>query len=358
MRHLLKQHRVTKVLCSTLCVLSASVAVIVLTVGTLHCAQPLAQPQLSTATNLRPWSTAHKRTVESDGLFEALADAKIVILGELHDNALHHQLRAQIVAEIAKRRLTAKPGAVLPAAIFEHVTKDRQSDLDDVASAAASSTLPDTVDAFFRAANWEKRGWPDHAKFRPLVGAVLTAGLPLYAGDVPRKTIRRVAMAGPDQLTPAERTRLKLDISLGEISTEAALDEIEAVHCGLMPRSALEPMAFAQRLRDATLADVTLAATDWQGAAILFAGNGHVRKDRGVPWYLAARGMKNVVTVMFKERDRSRTGRDAAKSPNDNNSVDAVSPQATISDYVIWTEPLKRPDPCLEMRKKYGKTKR
>jgi uncharacterized iron-regulated protein len=41
-----------------------------------------------------------------------------------------------------------------------------------------------------------------------------------------------------------------------------------------------------QRARDAMMAD-RLAAASGKAGGILIAGNGHVRNDRGVPWYLA-----------------------------------------------------------------------
>ncbi|MGH6914009.1 MAG: ChaN family lipoprotein, partial [Geminicoccales bacterium] len=45
-------------------------------------------------------------------------------------------------------------------------------------------------------------------------------------------------------------------------------------------------MMRVQRARDAMMAD-RLAATSGKAGGVLIAGNGHVRKDRGVPWYLA-----------------------------------------------------------------------
>ena len=48
-------------------------------------------------------------------------------------------------------------------------------------------------------------------------------------------------------------------------------------------------MAAAQRYRDAHMADCPHRGSARHGSAILIAGNGHVRADRGVPWHIRQR---------------------------------------------------------------------
>ena len=73
-------------------------------------------------------------------------------------------------------------------------------------------------------------------------------------------------------------------------------------HCGLMPASAFGNMNIAQRFRDAHQARALVDAAEANGSAFLLAGNGHVRTDRAVPWYVRrmAPGRK-VVSVMLLE---------------------------------------------------------
>ena len=63
-------------------------------------------------------------------------------------------------------------------------------------------------------------------------------------------------------------------------------------------------MMRVQRARDAMMAD-RLAATSGRGGGVLIAGNGHVRKDRGVPWYLARLrpGARSVSIGLLEVRD-------------------------------------------------------
>jgi hypothetical protein len=63
-------------------------------------------------------------------------------------------------------------------------------------------------------------------------------------------------------------------------------DELRAAHCGQVPGHVVIGMMRVQRARDAMMAD-RLAATSGRGGGVLIAGNAHVRRDRGVPWYLA-----------------------------------------------------------------------
>lgn len=94
-------------------------------------------------------------------------------------------------------------------------------------------------------------------------------------------------------------------------------------------------MRLAQRARDASLA---LTLLDAGGApARLIAGNGHVRRDYGVPLLLAARapGAK-VVSVGFVEV--------AAGATPDPESLRGRY------DYVWFTPAVEREDPCAGLR--------
>jgi uncharacterized iron-regulated protein len=123
----------------------------------------------------------------------------------------------------------------------------------------------------------------------------------------------------------------------------ALLEELKLSHCGMLPESALAPMAEAQRFRDAHIADALLKALGEGAKGVLLAGNGHVRKDRGVPWYLSARAPgSRVATVMLVEV--AADNEDAASYvPRDPSGAPAV-------DYIVFTPRAERGDPCAAMR--------
>ncbi len=258
----------------------------------------------------------------------------MLILGEIHDNARHHRLRAAVLDS------GILPLPEPPAIVFEQFRTDHQPAID------AFMALPKegrTLDAFFKAVEWDKSGWSKY-DYKPLFEAVLAAGLPIYAGDAPRNVIRNAAKEGAASIPPEEQKRLGLDVPQPDLLNDASLTEIEASHCDMMPKSAFGGMAFAQRVRDATLADVTLKARDKHGSAIVIAGNGHGRSDRGVPWYLRQRAPAlKVVTVALVEVEAGKTDPEAyvPRDPDGKPAADAV----------IFTPRAERGDPCEAFRK-------
>lgn len=249
-----------------------------------------------------------------------LATGGVVFLGEVHDNERHHRLRAELVVSLA-----AEP-TVMPAVVFEHIRADQMSALEPP---------PRTTDALFAALKWDQSGWPDKAMFVPLFEQVL--GRPTYAGEPERGRVRDVARQGLKALPEAEVTRLRLDVPLLDAAQDALLTELEASHCGLMPKTAFGTMAVAQRYRDAFMADAAMAAAAKHGSAIVFTGNGHARRDRGVPFALTQRGFdKPVLVVLFTE-----------------SAPDKVDP--AVADIIVSTKPTLRQDPCEEMRARFGK---
>jgi uncharacterized iron-regulated protein len=273
----------------------------------------------------------------SDRLSNDIRGGGIVLIGEIHDNPFHHQFRAAFLNDLHAAPWV-KP-ATGPAAIaFEQFPADQQAEITATQGSNAS------LDRFLTAINWASSGWAQY-DYRPLLDAALAAKMPIYAGDVPKSIIRLAAKQGETAIAPEERARLKLDVPLPAHQQDAILTELEASHCGMMPKSAFGGMAFAQRLRDATLADVALKAQAAHGSAIVMAGNGHVRADRGIAWYIRQRepGIK-VVTVALVEVEDGKTD-PAAYVPLDPEGKPAV-------DYVVFTPKHVRPDPCDAFKKK------
>lgn len=254
-----------------------------------------------------------------------------VLYGEVHDNPLHHELRSRL-------GLSAYASTVL-----EQVAADKAKALETFPYAMYAA---DSLDKFKTAVDWQNSGWQTY-NYDALLVAVLKAQTPIYAGDPARDTIKKIAKDGEGAIPAEERGKLKLDVALGEKADSAALDELFEGHCGTMPRESLAPMALAQRYRDAVLADGILTASGKHGASVLLAGNGHVRKDRGVPWYVHQRApdMK-LLSVMLIEVEEGKTDA-AAYVPKDPDGKPAA-------DYIIFTPRAPHEDQCAAMKKKDG----
>jgi uncharacterized iron-regulated protein len=260
----------------------------------------------------------------------------LVLLGEVHDNPDHHRLQAWIIENSIKADTQHRP-----AMVFEHIRTNQQPALDqfktlrETGGAATSSDL-------FRLLDWDKSGWPAQAMFAPLFDAVIRAGLAIYPASPPREKVRAVGRGEPSSLSLDDRARLKLDEPLPPPLADALVTELKEGHCGALPDTAIPAMSAAQRYRDAAFADVLLAAADQHGSAILIAGNGHVRSDRGVPWYVRKRAPdKKVVAIVLAEVEPEKTD-PASYVPRDANGEPAA-------DLVIFTPRAERSDPCAQL---------
>ena len=182
----------------------------------------------------------------------------------------------------------------------------------------------------------------------PIFEVAVAQALPMLPGHPARAEVRDVARRGLEALSADTVSRLGLDVPLPDPLQNALLDELEASHCGLMPRTAFGNMALAQRYRDAHMAAALADAVKKYGSAILFAGNGHVRADRGVPWDLARIAPeRKVLSVLLIE---VRDGRTDATT-----YVDRDPQGKPAADFVVLTPRAERPDPCEAMRARFKK---
>lgn len=292
--------------------------------GTIHATQP---PDPRREPAAAPTSCGPV-TDELHALARAAANG-VLILGEAHDNPAHHAVRAHMLT-----------GA---AVVMEQATRDRQPALDQWRAQSLKPSPPDNSAALKEALAWDTSGWKKYP-YDPLLEALSRSRLPVVAGDVPRAEIRKAAKEGPAALSDSIRAALKLDRAQEAGLEAASAKEIEDSHCGMLPATAIPNMTFAQRLRDATIADATLDTVQRYGSAVLLTGNTHARTDRGVPWYLRQRspGLQ-VVSVMLVEVEPGKTAADAY--------VPRGPDGRPAADYLIFTPPAERGDPCAAFKK-------
>jgi len=234
----------------------------------------------------RIWVPGEQRFAAPAELAAAVRRAHFVLLGETHSVERHHELQARFVAAAAAGRR--------PAVVFEMIPRDRQPAID----AWRAAEPPDPA-ALGPAVGWEERGWPAWSQYQPIVETALRRDLPLRAGAPADTTVRRVGHAGLGALGPESTALPGLDTPLPSRARERLLDTLRAVHCGLPEHAPVDRMIAVQRLRDASMAERMMAGHKGAGA-VLIAGHGHVRRDYGVPLYLA-RGApgRSVVSIAF-----------------------------------------------------------
>jgi uncharacterized iron-regulated protein len=242
---------------------------------------------------------------------ERLRGDAIVLLGEVHDNAEHHRRRLAVL-----RRAFA--AGWRPALALEQLDRERQAEIER----ARRERPGDAAHVIARAA--PETGW-SWELYRPFVELALEFDVPLVAANLSRADARRIARDGPAAVfETAALAALGLDRPVAADWQAAQEREIDAGHCHMLPRPQWAALARVQLARDAVLA-AALREHAPRGV-VLLAGNGHVRRDLGVPRWLAPEQRPRVLAVGYLEEG------------------DAAPPGAF--DAVVVTRRAERDDPC------------
>jgi len=256
----------------------------------------------------RIWSTAEGRFVPVYALRARLVRARVVLLGEKHDNPDHHRLHGWLLASIA--------GPDRPV-WFEQLDL---SEAEAVAGAASPGALA-------RAVRWDESGWPAFAMYAPVFEALYRVGAPIQAAHPDRKDVIGSMTIAPGDHPP----ELGLGRPLPKMGAADLRDEIDTAHCGHATPQMVEGMFRAQRFKDAVMARALVEGMGEQGTVALIAGNGHVRREIGVPFYLP----DGVDVVSLGTLEVVRGVDDPVKAA-----------QGRDFDYVWFTPRVDEQDPC------------
>ena len=305
-------------------------AIILLAAGTARAAEPppAGRGQDHPLTG-RIWDVAGTQFISMETLVDRLVTARFVLLGERHDNTDHHSFQAWIVRGLigAGRR---------PAIAFEMLGTDQAIALD-----AHLARAPRDAAGLGDAVGWSASGWPPWKDYQPIAEAALATGLPIVAANLPVATARAVARGNVDAVDAGLARAYGLDRPAASDLQAAMEAEMRDSHCGRLPDRALRAMVRAQRARDAQMAERLVAGQ--RDGAVLIAGTGHVRTDRGVPTYLAMRAPGTAVaSVAFVEVAADRTALA--------DYAERFGGRRLPFDYVWFTVRADDVDPCTRFR--------
>jgi uncharacterized iron-regulated protein len=171
--------------------------------------------------------------------------------------------------------------------------------------------------------NWE---WP---LYYPVINLALQYQLPIIAGNVSRNDAARVRREGwPAALNARQMHTWQLPASVSTALRTGQENAIISGHCDQRPPQAmLDGFVNAQIVRDIWMAQSMIDNS--QRGVILIAGNGHVRNDVGVPYWLNKLGKTNVQSIGFIEHNNTTT--------------------SASYDRVHTITPHNRPNPCAHM---------
>jgi hypothetical protein len=205
--------------------------------------------------------------------------------------------------------------------VFEMLTPDQAS--------RVTPRLAASEEALGAVLGWEASGWPDFGMYWPIFVAAGDAAI--VGAAAPLDDVRAASRDGAGAVFGADAARFGLDAALPE--AERTLREAGQLmaHCNAMPAEALPGMVEAQRLRDGWLARAALEAVEETGGpVVVITGNGHARRDWGVPALLAVAAPDLRVLSIGQFED----------------AAEAAPP----FDFWLVTEAVERPDPCAAFR--------
>lgn len=258
------------------------------------------------------------RPVATAVLLDRIGGSEYVLLGEVHDNPIDHELRAGLIDAFAGEH---------PAIVFEQF-------------AAADTPIPppppgDSLADWLDAHGFDRRGWrwPLH---RPVVLAAIAHARSLWGANVSREALMPVVMNG-EGAVPDSLRAIMARTPLGDAARAVLDSELVEGHCHQLPAEMIPGMRLAQVTRDAAMTRALLLAGR-TGPAWLIAGNGHVRNDVAVPRLLrAAAPLAHMLSVGILEREANGGPPDAA--------------ERRMYDLVVITPRAERPDPCAQLRR-------
>ena len=247
-----------------------------------------------------------------------LVSADLWLLGEVHDNANVHTLRQQTLQTLLDQ-------GHRPALLMEQFDRERQGQIDRLLQRAPGRGPDDAergraVDALVHLGGAATSGW-QWDLYRPYLHLALRYQLPLVAANVSRADARAVMAQG--LAARGFAADVPADISAAQAG------QIERSHCGQIDARQAGRMVLAQVARDQFMARQVVAHAG--RGVVLLAGNGHVRKDLGVPRWLPATLQQRTQVIGFVE-----AGDD-----------DAV---AAAFDQRVSAPAAARDDPCAAMR--------
>lgn len=247
---------------------------------------------------------------EAQTLSPGADGADILIIGETHDNPAHHSAQAALVRQAA-------PSAL----VFEMLGYDQ----------SRSVTPLNRIDEkrLEAALNWNASGWPDFAMYYPIFTAAPKAAI--YGAAIPRERTRDAMQSGAAGAFGRNADVFGLDAPL-EAAQQSAREALQmSAHCDALPENLLPGMVTVQRLRDAALAREAIQAfADTGGPVVVIAGNGHARRDWGIPAALARAAPDLAVWSVGQ-------------------SEDGMAPEGGF-DEMIDAPAAKREDPCAAFR--------
>jgi uncharacterized iron-regulated protein len=210
--------------------------------------------------------------VSEEEMLAALSDARIVYVGETHDNPASHRLELMVLQAMAERW----PGQVSLG--MEMFTRKQQPVLDRWTAGDLSEK------AFLKEVDWYT-GWKmDFALYRDLLTFARDRHIPVIGLNAEKDLIKAVGRVAPEELSDEEREGLP-EMDLTDPYQTALVKAIYAGH--VASDNQLAGFLRVQTLWDETMAESVAnhlqSCLDGSLRMVVVAGGNHIRHGLGIP---------------------------------------------------------------------------
>ena len=280
------------------------------------------------------WDMANHRYIDETELADRVSHADVVLLGETHDNALHHEYQLKLL----KARIDfAESGGLKPALMMEQLNADDQYALDQALSVSDRNEAIQKATALVKFNDW--------MAYQPFLVMAIDSKLPVIAANIPNQRAQPVIWRGFAAYDATELKRLAIEDVWNEQRQKFLVDNMGGAHCGKLRDELREGLTRGQRLKDALMVDSAISSAGRGVVAIV--GSSHARHDIGLPLYFSAREpTANILSVGFVEVRPEVTNPKVYEE-------DSATGQAPYD--VIWFTPrVDRVDPCANLAEPKG----
>lgn len=260
----------------------------------------------------RPPPVIHEGgTLDFEDFVEAIAPARAVAVGEVHDRFDHHLNQLEIIKRLHRRH----PRLVIG---MEQFQQPFQSWLDRYIDGSIDTGEMLTGTEYFT--RWQY----DYRLYDPILSYAREHGIPVVALNLSRELTRKAAAGGLDALSGEEAARVP-ELDRSDDAYRRRLRQVYEKHPRGNHGGSFENFYTAQLLWDEGMAARAAEyLREHPGVTmVVLAGEGHVEHGSGIPDRLARRIGSDVSTVVHRDEEDPSPGR---------------------ADYIIDSRPATLPD--------------
>ncbi|MCF8026716.1 MAG: ChaN family lipoprotein, partial [Desulfobacteraceae bacterium] len=217
-------------------------------------------------------SAAASGTISFEQMIDDLADAGVVYVGETHTRDKDHEIQLKILRALHQRHPGLCVGMEMFSRPYQHVL--------DKWSARSLETK-----TFIRRVHWYANWKFDFDLYADLLEFIREHRVPLYGLNIAFHVPPKVAAGGLDSLLPEDAARLPARIDLSDSAHREYVREVFKghQHRRLSNRQyEFEHFYQAQVLWEEVMAE-TVSDVRENRFMLVFAGNGHITHDFGIP---------------------------------------------------------------------------